>query len=148
MGRIALISCASQKLNHKAKAKDIYISALFRYSLKFAERLAPDAIYILSALHHLLELETIIEPYNVTLSYITPKKLKDKNVVVLSNEEKGTWAETVTSQLSKVSDIAEDTFILLAGQSYIRPLSNYLKNIEEPMRGLKQGERISFLLKH
>jgi len=49
MKRIVLISCVSQKRSCRSKAKDLYISALFKKNLAYAQRLNPDAIYILSA---------------------------------------------------------------------------------------------------
>ena len=46
--RIVLISCVSKKLPHPARAKDLYVSPLFRLNLQYARKLQPDAIYILS----------------------------------------------------------------------------------------------------
>ena len=53
---IVLIPCVSKKLNYGAKAKDLYISPLFKYSLAYARKLNPDMIYILSAKHRLVDL--------------------------------------------------------------------------------------------
>ena len=36
MAKIVLISCVSKKLDHSAKARDMYISPLFKLSLKYA----------------------------------------------------------------------------------------------------------------
>jgi hypothetical protein len=44
-----LISCVSQKLEHRAKAKDLYVSTLFRYNLQYAMSMNADRIFILSA---------------------------------------------------------------------------------------------------
>ena len=49
MAKVVLISCASKKLSHKTKAKDIYISPLFKMNLKFAKSFNPDKMFILSA---------------------------------------------------------------------------------------------------
>ena len=54
---IILIACVSKKRPFKSKAKDLYISTLFTKSLAYAHTLNPDKIYIISALHHLLDLE-------------------------------------------------------------------------------------------
>ena len=92
MEKIVLISCVSKKLNHRAKARDIYISPLSRYSLEYAKRLDPDKIYILSALHHLLDPDQEIAPYDVTLSYINPENKKRKqNLKVLHKRKKQTY---------------------------------------------------------
>ena len=74
--KIILIACVSKKGDKKAKAKDLYRSPLFRSSLSYAYRQNPDKIFILSALHHLLDLEKEIEPYNVTLSNVPKNKRK------------------------------------------------------------------------
>ncbi len=68
--KIALISCVSKKLTTKAKAKakELYISTLFKLSLKFAFKIKSDNIFILSAKYGLLELEDEISPYNQTLT--------------------------------------------------------------------------------
>ena len=59
--KIILISCVSQKLSHRAKAKDLYISTLFTLNRKYAEKLNPDKIFVLSAKHGLLDMEQEIE---------------------------------------------------------------------------------------
>ena len=58
---IILISCASKKHSTKMPAKDLYNSILFKSSLEYAKSIKHDKIYILSAKHHLLDLETQIE---------------------------------------------------------------------------------------
>jgi hypothetical protein len=68
MKKIVLISCVSQKRTQRSKAKDLYVSVLFKKNLAYARRLNPYAIYILSAKYCLLDLETEIDPYNLTLN--------------------------------------------------------------------------------
>ena len=58
MVKTVLISCVSKKLDHSAKARDMYISPLFKLSLKYAQKLNPDKIFILSAKYHLLPIES------------------------------------------------------------------------------------------
>lgn len=144
MKRIVLISCVSRKGKKKAKAKDLYKGPLFTNSLAYAHKLNPDKIYILSALHHLVDLEQEIEPYDVTLSYIPPSKRKE-GLIVLSNQEKENWGKEVLKQLEQVSDLQNDEFIILAGESYISPLKKGIKNMKKPLSGLRQGERVQYL---
>ena len=92
----------------------------------------------------MLDLETQIEPYDVTLSYISPKSRKS-DLIILNNEQKKLWGNTVISQLNKVSDIENDIFIILAGREYIEPLEKSIKNIDNKLRGLRNGERIKWL---
>ena len=144
---IILISCASKKLSTKMPAKDLYNSVLFKYSLEYANSIKHDKIYILSAKHHLLDLETQIEPYDVTLSYISPKSRKS-NLIILNHEQKKLWGNTVISQLNKVSDIKNDIFIILAGREYLEPLEKSIKNIDDKLSGLRNGERVKWLKKN
>lgn len=150
MKRIVLISCVSRKGETKAKAKDLYKGPLFANSLAYGQSLKPDKIFILSALHHLLDLDKEIEPYDVTLSYVSPeKKEKKPNLKVLTKGEAKKWGQKVLQQLDKVADLKNDTFIILAGQSYLEPIENGLTNIERPFvinsKKLRQGERVKFL---
>ena len=62
MKRIVLISCVKSKLDHPARAEDLYTSTLFRSNLAYARSLKPDAIFILSAKFGLLSLERVISP--------------------------------------------------------------------------------------
>lgn len=75
MKKIVLISCSSKKQNIKTTARNLYCSPLFKLSLEYAEKLNPDEIFILSAEHHLVNLDTIIEPYDTTLSVNRQQKV-------------------------------------------------------------------------
>lgn len=132
MVRIVLISCVSKKLQHKAKAKDLYISPLFKYSLKYAESIKPDNIFILSAKYGLLELEQEIEPYNITLNEMSSKEIE-------------IWTKKVIEQLSKVSDLKTDEFIFLAGIKYRKYLLPHISEYNDPLKGLSMGRRLKFL---
>ena len=147
MKTVVLISCVSKKRSSKAKAKDIYKSALFKYSLAYAYTCHPERIFILSALHHVLDLETEIEPYEVTLSNV-PKNRRKPGLKVLNPDEKREWGNTVISQLSNQFDLEHDKFIILAGQEYVKPISKNIKHKCLPLDGLSIGERLAFLKRH
>jgi len=132
--KILLISCASKKLKSKAKAKNLYISQLFKYNLKYAESLKPDKTFILSAKHFLLPLEKEIEPYDLTLNKMSDKEIKH-------------WAESVLKQLREESNLNEDIFIFLAGEKYRKYLVPSIKNYEIPLKGLGIGKQLKFLKK-
>ncbi|UZQ49968.1 DUF6884 domain-containing protein [Clostridium kluyveri] len=68
MKKIVLISCVSKKLSYPAKAKDMYISQLFKLNFNYANFIKADNIFILSAKYGLLKLDKEIEPYNETLN--------------------------------------------------------------------------------
>jgi len=147
MKKIVLIACVSKKRPHKTKAKDLYISQLFKNSLAYAYSINPDKIFILSALHHLLDLETEIEPYNVTLSNI-PKSKRKQGIKVLNAEEKIVWGKLVIEMLVKEADLQKDKFIVLAGNEYIKPLKPYINNLDDILQGLGIGKRINYLMSH
>ncbi|MEJ0102404.1 MAG: DUF6884 domain-containing protein [Bacteroidota bacterium] len=142
--KIILISCSSKKGDKKAKAKDIYKSQLFKSSLAYAYRHKPDKIFILSALHCLLDIEKVISPYDVTLSKV-PKAKRHDGLTVLTQPEKIIWGVKVIEQLSKQADIMKDTFIVLAGVEYIKPIKESIINLITPLKGKRQGERVKFL---
>ena len=147
MRKIVLIACVSQKGKSKAKAKDLYKSALFKYSLAYAYSIKPDKIFILSALHHLLDPETEIAPYDVTLSNV-PKNKRKPGLKVLNTEEKDEWGKKVIEQLSQQTDLKNDRFVILAGQEYTNPIIKDIEYFNLPLEGLRYGERLAFLKKH
>lgn len=133
MGRkIALISCASKKLPIRSQAKDLYVSTLFEFNLKYAYSLNPDAIYILSAKHGLLDLETEIDPYNLTLNNMRENEIRE-------------WALKVFDQLSEKADLTNDHFIFLAGNKYRKHLTAFLKSYEVPLEGFPIGRQLQYL---
>lgn len=130
--KIVLISCASKKRSVRSQAKDLYISTLFELNLKYADTLNPDAIYILSAKYGLLNLETEIEPYNLTLNNMTGNEIKE-------------WALRVLNQLGEKTDLINDHFTFLAGDKYRRYLISSLKSYEVPLEGLPIGKQLQYL---
>ncbi len=132
MKKIVLISCVSKKLDCKAKAKNIYISNLFKKNIKYAGSLNPDRIYILSAKHGLLNLNKEIKPYDQTLNRMHSESIKK-------------WAHKVLRNLKKVADLNNDEFIFLAGEKYRKYLIPFIKNYEIPMKGLPIGKQLKFL---
>lgn len=132
MSTIVLISCVSKKLSHRAKARDLYLSPLFRLNLQYAQKIAPSKIFILSAKFGLVNLDDEIEPYNVTLNNMSAKDRK-------------AWAQKVFAQMKECCDLNRDHFIILAGQKYRQYLLTHLKSYEIPMEGLRIGEQLQYL---
>ena len=132
--RIVLISCVSRKLPFRAKARDLYTSTLFKLSLKYAETMKPDAIFILSAKHGLLSLNQEIEPYDITLKDMRSSEIK-------------VWANNVLNQIQGVCSIKETDFTFLAGEKYRKYLLPHFKNYSVPLKGLRIGEQLQKLKK-
>ena len=132
MKRIVLISCVKEKLDHKSKAEDLYVSPYFQKNLQYAKSINPNNIFILSAKYGLLRLEEEVEPYNKTLNKMPIKEVKE-------------WADCVLNQLKKVSDLNNDEFIFLTGEKYRKFLIPHIKNYKIPMSGLRIGEQLQWL---
>ena len=130
--KVVLLSCVSMKLPHKAKARDLYVSPLFRLGLKYAESLRPDRIFILSAEYGLVDLEKEIEPYNKTLNTMPATE-------VLS------WAGRVLLQLKNSTDLENDEFVFLAGERYRKHLVPHIARYSVPMKGLGIGKQLKYL---
>lgn len=135
MKTFILLSCCKEKLDHVAPAANLYQSENFKKALVYAGSLKPDGIFILSAKHHLVTLDQVLEPYDVCLS--------DK-----SAEEKREWASNVASQLSGYADLKKDMFILLAGSDYTDELTKHLTLFSLPFAGLTHEEKTDWLEKN
>ena len=132
MAKIILISCVSSKVAHRAKAKDLYVSPLFKYNLRYAHALNPDKIFILSAKYGLVNLEKEIDPYNLTLNKMKAIQVK-------------AWAEQVVSDLRKEVNLDNDEIIFLAGSRYRKYLIPHIKNYKIPLKGFGIGKQLQFL---
>jgi hypothetical protein len=63
-----IIPCGGAKLDKAAPARELYTGSMFRDQLATALTMTtPDRIRILSAKHGLLELDQIVEPYDVKM---------------------------------------------------------------------------------
>lgn len=70
MKDIYIIPCGAAKLDTPAAAADLYTSSTFKMALQAALAQVDgdrDSVLILSALHGLIDLDTIIEPYDVKM---------------------------------------------------------------------------------
>ncbi len=130
--KIVLVACAKTKRPTRSKAKDMCISALFAGNLAYARSLQPDAIFILSAKYGLLDLDTEIEPYDLTLKTMTSAQIK-------------AWADMVMRQLRERTDITNTHVVFLAGMVYRKYLIPHLPSYETPLEGLPIGKQLQFL---
>lgn len=137
MKTIYLLSCCKQKLSKPAKAEQLYQSTGFKKSLRYAQSENPDAIFILSAKHHVVALNDVLEPYDVCLS-INPI------------EKPEVWAEKCLAQFGADFNLKEDKFIILAGNDYYKNLVGFgkIENYELPLKSLSQGYRLQWFDEH
>lgn len=127
----ALISCSKSKRPYDCKAKELYrASALFRLSYDFATKQGWN-IKILSAKYGVLDPETIISPYNVTLTTMSAGDARE-------------WGAKVAAQLNTI----EDELVFLAGKAYTQPITDSLQRpFTILMEGLGLGRRLQWLKK-
>lgn len=76
MSIVFVVPCGAAKTDHAAPARDLYTGSSFRHALAAAEGEAAATardlgaytkVLILSALHGLVELDDVLEPYNVKM---------------------------------------------------------------------------------
>jgi hypothetical protein len=128
---IALISCVAKKQHYATIARELYTSPLFKDAYSYAKKLGAERIFILSAKYGLLPEDKVVEPYNETLNDKSLKEVK-------------CWAEKVINELSQISDLHKDNFLILAGERYIKFIVGSLTNYEVPLKGLSIGKQLSY----
>lgn len=133
MRKICLVACGKTKLRVPAKAKDLYVSALFRKSRRWAEENCNEW-YVLSAKYGLVHPEQVIGPYELTL----------KSFRAIGRAR---WASRVFETMRSKGILRPDSkFIWLAGRDYSEQLSQLLKSYSQadPLEGLRMGERMEW----
>lgn len=132
MKQIVLIACGKKKLDEPAAAKDLYQGDLFKLSRRYAEACGAEW-FILSALHCLLNPNSVIKPYNCTLKGSGKWSLQQ-------------WALGVRNRLvPRIGpvEVRERGLLLLAGNDYAEPLEDLFGDydipIERPLKGLGIG---------
>jgi hypothetical protein len=132
---VVLVSCVKSKRSATCKAADMYTSPLFRKMMAYARSLNPKSVFILSAKYGLLSPDDVINPYEQTLK-------------TMKIDQRRQWAQRVITDLRKRSNLEEDTFVFLAGNSYRQDLVAHLKYYEIPMEGLAFGAQLQWLTRH
>lgn len=117
--KIGLISCTKKKKPYACPAKELYsASPLFRLALSYCQK-HYDKNYILSAKHGLIDLDRIIEPYNMTLGG-------------MKRQERMLWAMKTASRLKKKIG-KTDILYFHTGKPYREFLIPLMENISEVM---------------
>lgn len=121
------------KREERCKAKDIYISPLFKKALAYT--LAHyDKVFILSAKYGLLDLDDIIEPYDLTLNTMNKKQRKQ-------------WAYKVYYQIQERIGFSHEWYFY-AGGKYREYLQQVLKPSYAPLKHLGIGKQLAFYKKN
>lgn len=133
---LALVGCGKAKAPDPQPARLLYTSTLFRLSLAHAEA-AAERVWIVSALHGLVDPDETISPYALALGELSP-------------EVQRIWALGVTSAVAELLGPSEGRrVLLLAGGAYALLLGASLDRagwqVEQPLRGLSIGRRLHWL---
>lgn len=131
---ICIVSCVKQKKNTQQQAKDLYISDWFIKAARYAE-ITSDQWYIVSAKYGLLDVDEIIEPYDLSLRQMT-------------EAAKSEWSRKVFQQLVPLLKSTDD-IVFLAGIEYrkhlIKPIEGLGCKVVIPMKGLRIGGQKKWL---
>lgn len=131
---VYLISCSKTKADGTRIAKEMYISALFKKSIEFAESQGGE-VAILSAKYGVILPDDIIDTYNITLND-------------MDKEQKIAWAMLVYNSLVNRFGINKD-YCFLAGKSYYQELVKIMKpegiRYSIMMESMGIGQRLKFL---
>ncbi|TSC62410.1 MAG: hypothetical protein G01um101448_1056 [Parcubacteria group bacterium Gr01-1014_48] len=127
--KIGLIGCVKSKKDGWHKARDIYVSTLFKLGFQYASRTC-DKVYILSARYGVLEPDTRIRAYDSTL--------RDMSV-----HERKIWSARVADRLKQhIQRGAEIHFF--CGKRYWEFLPGLLTAYTcfAPLEGLGLGQQL------
>lgn len=129
---LIVVGCGDAKLAHAAPARELYTGSLFIDHLRLATRLARGAdgrVVILSAKHGVLDLDTVIEPYDVTLA--------DLDVTARMR-----WVTDVAAELQRRTKRSEPIVALL-GREYLDWRALVDRRVVAMLEGLTMLERRS-----
>lgn len=78
---LVVVPCGGRKLDRPAPAGELYVGSYHRACRAAADALQPRRVLILSALHGLLELHQVVEPYDLRMGQpgsVTPARIRDQ----------------------------------------------------------------------
>lgn len=135
MKMFALIPCSKLKADRRCAARELYApSSLFSGALRTAETRRQLPI-VLSAKYGAVKIDEALDPYDETLNG-KPKR------------EREAWARIVFDQLQLIPISAGDVAVSYLGANYGEFLVPWLRAsgvaVEEPLKGLGQGKRLTW----
>jgi uncharacterized HhH-GPD family protein len=134
--RIGLVGCVKSKLTRASRARDLYTSPLFRGRRRYVEKTC-DEWYVLSAAHGVVEPNTILEPYDVSLADASTGQRRE-------------WAQSSLEDLeARLGDLRGVEFEIHAGAPYrdfglVEGLRGRGATVIIPAAGLNQGQQLAF----
>jgi hypothetical protein len=137
--RVILLGCVKSKLGHRARAKDLYVSPLWRGRRAYAEASGCPWL-ILSAKHGLLDPEQTIAPYDVALAH-------------LDADARCQWGPRAIHALTeRYGSLTGMTFEVHAGDAYYLAIASRLAELgatlSRPLAGLGMGSQLGWYRTH
>lgn len=123
--RVGVISCCKEKLDRPAPARELYRSRLFRAASEWIET-RTDRWVILSALHGVVDPDTILEPYDLRLDDMSPT-------------ERNRWADLCRVELSSRFGL-DAIYLTVLGTAYGDALRGF-PYVEDYIRHLQTMRR-------
>lgn len=122
-----IIPCGAKKVSKKTTADKMYVGSYFKMNLKFALSVAPRSkIFILSAKHGLISLNTVLEPYNLKMG-----------------EPGSVSAQTIKKQAEELN--LDDKIYALGGSLYVEALRSAGLKVKAITMGLGMGRQMQLL---
>jgi hypothetical protein len=133
MSRFALISCTKLKKEYACPANEMYLeSQLFRKAVQFINKQNYDDWFILSAKYGLLDKDTVIDPYDLTLNNMNSVQRKE-------------WSVDVFNQIVKLKPTHLDFYAGKKYRDYLIPLLKERRiHCHVPLEGKGIGEQLGF----
>lgn len=131
---IVLVGCVKSKGQQATRARDLYVSNLFRKRRAYAEGLGA-RWYILSAKHGLLHPDDAIGPYDV---YLAEQPATYRRA----------WGAWAVAQLQALHDLRGQRVEVHASEAYVAPIRDLLSEagatVETPLAHLTRGEQLAW----
>lgn len=128
--KVALLACSKRKAGSPKAVRFFYLGSTFTKSIIYCKPRF-DRVLVLSAKYGLLELDQIIEPYDLTLRDMDP-------------EARSAWAKKVRIQMRQKGLLGPGVILTyLTGMLY----SEGLPEGKYPWHGLTMGQRLQWLNK-
>lgn len=128
-----ILGCVKTKRAGPAKAKDLYVSAMFAKRRRYAEA-SGMPWFIFSAEHGIIDPETVIAPYDVAMARLPVEQVRAKG------------RQAVDQLEALVGPLRGRTFEIHAGASYVRaiktPLARRGATLSNPLGRLRFGPQL------
>jgi cytoplasmic iron level regulating protein YaaA (DUF328/UPF0246 family) len=127
---VVIINCSKKKNSGKMMASDLYCGKMFKGALKYAKTYNRP-IFILSAKYGLIQLDDVIEDYNL-------------KITMLNKAEKLKWTKLVLIQW-RILIKDYESVVFLCSEEYSKLIIPNIRNkYLLPLKGLTMGYQLQF----